>query len=127
MSPSSLSPLLVPQRPPRPARRARQARHEPAPTIPPFRLVAEPLDDAATALPGFAWAGPEVGRRHRLGGEPTHLPTADHPHCPDCGRTMTFYAQLDSLNDDLVLADAGLLYVFVCFTCHTSASFIHSA
>jgi hypothetical protein len=124
VSPSSFSPLLVPQRPPR-----RPAFRDPAPSIPPFRLVAEPLDDEAAALPGFAWAaaGAEVGRRHRLGGEPTHLAAADHPHCPDCGRAMTFYAQLDSLNDELVLADAGLLYVFVCFTCHTSTAFIHPA
>lgn len=121
LSPSPLSPLLVPCRPPRPA--------SPAATraIPPFRLVAEPLDGEAESLPGFAWAGPEVGRRHRLGGSPTHLAEADHPHCPGCRAPMTFYAQLDSLNDDIMLADAGLLYVFVCFACCTATAFIDSA
>jgi hypothetical protein len=30
---------------------------------------------------------------------------------------MTFYAQLDSLNDEIVLGDLGMIYVFVCFDC----------
>jgi hypothetical protein len=117
---SSPTPLLVPQRPPRSLQRG------PLRTIPPFRLVAEPLGQEAAALPGFAWAGPDVGRRHRLGGAPLDLPPADHPRCPSCGTTMTFYAQLDSLNDEIVLGDCGLLYVFVCFDCCTTTSLIHS-
>ena len=28
---------------------------------------------------------------------------------------MTLYGQLDSIGDDICLADVGLLYVFVCF------------
>jgi len=28
---------------------------------------------------------------------------------------MTFYAQLDSINDDISIADAGMVYVFICF------------
>jgi len=118
VSPSP-SPLLVPRRPPRPAHRASTR------AIPPFRLVAEPVDDEAAAMPGFAWAGPAVGRRHRIGGEPP-LPVVDHPRCQDCGNAMTFYAQLDSLNDEIMLADCGLLYVFVCFDCYTTTSLIHS-
>jgi hypothetical protein len=39
---------------------------------------------------------------------------------------MAFHAQLDSINDEFCLADVGLLYVFVCFRCSTTASFIHS-
>jgi hypothetical protein len=30
---------------------------------------------------------------------------------------MSFYGQLDSINDDFVLGDAGMVYVFVCFGC----------
>jgi hypothetical protein len=30
---------------------------------------------------------------------------------------MTVYAQLDSVGDSLVIADCGLLYVFLCFGC----------
>jgi hypothetical protein len=119
----SLTPLLVPRRAPR--------GWDTAPThrIPAFRLVAEPLGPEAADLPGFAWAGSagsDLGRRHQLGGLPRGLAAGEHPRCTSCGRTMTFYAQLDSLNDELVLADAGLLYVFVCLACHTTTSFIHS-
>jgi hypothetical protein len=85
------------------------------PSIPPFRLVPEPLSPEAENLRGFQWAAPEVGHRHRLGGEPQWLQQDETPSCPDCGEKMTFYGQLDSINDDIVLADVGLVYVFVCF------------
>jgi hypothetical protein len=39
---------------------------------------------------------------------------------------MTFYGQLDSLNDDVVLADAGVLLVFVCFDCFEAAALVAS-
>jgi hypothetical protein len=35
---------------------------------------------------------------------------------------MTFYGQLDSVGDDLVLADAGLVHVFVCFDSFEAAA-----
>jgi hypothetical protein len=38
--------------------------------IPPFRLDAHPLTPDAEALAGFERASPEIGTRHRLGGEP---------------------------------------------------------
>jgi hypothetical protein len=94
--------------------------------IPPFRLVPEPLTEEAAELPGFKWAGPEVGKRHRLGGEPSFLQQLEHPRCSSCSEDMTFYGQLDSINDEIVLADAGLVFVFVCFDCFTSTSFIQS-
>jgi hypothetical protein len=28
---------------------------------------------------------------------------------------MTFYAQLDSIGDEFMIADCGLLYVFLCY------------
>ena len=84
--------------------------------IPAFRLLPEPLTPEAAALPEFKWAGPEVGTRHRLGGEPTGLEQADYPTC-SCGVAMSFYGQLDSINDDFVLADVGVVAVFVCFDC----------
>lgn len=85
------------------------------PSIPPFRLRPEPLSAEAEALPGFEWAAEEVGQRHQLGGEPEWLQGDATPVCSECGEKMTFYGQLDSINDDIVLADAGLVYVFVCF------------
>lgn len=40
---------------------------------------------------------------------------------------MTFYGQLDSLNDQVVLADVGVVLVFVCFDCFESAATIASS
>jgi hypothetical protein len=42
------------------------------------------------------------------------------------GIVTTFYGQLDSINDDFCLADCGIIYVFVCFDCYKTTSFIHS-
>ena len=86
--------------------------------IPPYRLVPEPLDELARSKPpGFKWAKPPAGERHRIGGEPDFIQTEESPRCPRCGELMTFYAQLDSLNDEIVLGDLGMIYVFVCFDC----------
>ncbi len=95
-------------------------------SIPPFKLIPQPLTDEAAELPGFKWASPEMGTRHRLGGEPSFIQPADYPACPDCGEAMTFYGQLDSINDEFVLADVGLIFIFVCFGCFTTTSFIQS-
>ena len=88
--------------------------------------MPEPLNDAAKALPSFQWAADEVGKRHRLGGEPEFIQEASVPACPECRQEMTFYAQLDSINDDYCIADCGMVYVFVCFDCNTVASFVQS-
>ena len=39
---------------------------------------------------------------------------------------MTFYGQLDSLNDEFCLADVGLVFVFVCFDFFEATAFIQS-
>ena len=95
-------------------------------TIPPFRLDPVPLSPEAEGLPGFRWAPDEVGKRHRLGGEPEWLQAEAVPTCPDCSEKMTFYGQLDSVSDDLMLADCGLVYVFVCFDDYTAAAVVQS-
>lgn len=94
--------------------------------IPPFKLVAEPLDDEAKSVSGFKWAGRDIGTRHKLGGEPDHIDDEDIPKCCECEATMTFYAQLDSLNDDYNIADCALIYTFVCFDCFTVKSIIQT-
>jgi hypothetical protein len=99
----------------------------PTRSIPPFRLVAEPVWDEARAAAGFKWAGPDIGTRHRLGGEPTWLQGEATPRCADCGEPMTFYGQLDSIGDDVVLADCGLIYVFVCFDDFRASAVLQSA
>jgi hypothetical protein len=94
--------------------------------IPPFRLVPEPLDDEAAKLPGFKWAGGDIGKRHQLGGRPQFIQAEDWPACPKCHEEMSFYGQLDSINDDFCLADCGMVYVFVCFSCNETRSIIQS-
>ena len=90
--------------------------------IPAFRLSLEPMEPAAVGIAGFRWAGGDIGRRNQLGGEPADLQDTDWPMCPSCREEMTFYGQLDSLNDEIVLADAGLIQVFVCFDCLETSS-----
>lgn len=95
--------------------------------VPPFRLVPEPLDDRAAAMldVGFKWASSEVGRRHQLGGEPSHLSTPE-PTCPSCSAPMTFYGQLDSLSEEICLADAGVVTIWICFDCFQATARIES-
>ena len=94
--------------------------------IPAFLLRREPITDDAASLPGFRWAAPAIGTRNRIGGEPSFIDPADYPSCTICNEPMTFYGQLDSINDDYVLADAGVVVVFVCFDCFTSEAIIRS-
>lgn len=94
--------------------------------IPEFRLIAEPVSEEARLLPPFKWADPEMGKRHKIGGSPDFIQELEAPICPSCQRTMSFYAQLDSINDEYCLADCGMIYVHVCFDCFTSHSSIHS-
>lgn len=95
--------------------------------IPTFRLDAHPLTPEAEAAAGFACAESGVGTRHRIGGEPDGRNQGEYPVCPSCRERMTFYGQLDSVGDDIVLADAGVVHVFVCFNCFEAAATIASA
>lgn len=96
--------------------------------IPPFKLVPEPLTEEARKLPPFRWADPDVGQRHRLGGAPPSSLGQEHwPQCPECGGRMSFYGQLDSINDEFCIADAGLVCVFVCFECNEVRATIESS
>lgn len=92
--------------------------------IPRFRLDVVPLEDAAEKEQGFRWADPEIGRRHRLGGIPEN--PVGFPNCPSCSQEMTFYAQLDSIGDNISIADVGLIYVFLCFECVTAEAVVDS-
>jgi hypothetical protein len=94
--------------------------------IPAFRLVPEPQGDDAKGLPKFKWAPKEIGTRHQLGGKPSFLQNAIWPACSNGHGQMTFYGQIDSINDDFCIADCGLVYVFVCFDCYESISIVQS-
>ncbi|HYN23141.1 MAG TPA: hypothetical protein VE078_19435, partial [Thermoanaerobaculia bacterium] len=82
--------------------------------------------EAARLALGFKWAGPEVGKRSKLGGEPAWIENDDTPRCTDCQQTMTFYGQLDSIGDAINLADCGMIYVFVCFDCYECQAILQS-
>jgi uncharacterized protein YwqG len=89
--------------------------------LPAFELRAFPLDDAAKASAGFKWAEAPIGKRHKLGGTPDFVRENDTPNC-SCGKLMTFYAQLDSIDDEFCMADCGMIYVFICFDCFETKS-----
>jgi len=94
--------------------------------LPPFRLKLEPLNDEAAAMRvGLEWAA-GVGHRHQLGGNPTWIHGPEQPVCPSCQQQMTFYGQFDSVKDDIVIADAGIVYVFICFDDFTATALIQS-
>jgi len=88
-------------------------------------MHAEPLSSEGEAMPGFGWAE-DVGQRHQLGGEPTWLQGDETPTCCHCGERMTFYGQLDSIGDDLIIADVGLVYVFVCINDFEARAIVQS-
>ena len=39
---------------------------------------------------------------------------------------MTFYGQLDSINDEFMIADVGIVRVFVCFDCFEAHATVES-
>jgi hypothetical protein len=94
--------------------------------IPPFKLIPQPLNKVAEDLPKFKWAPEEIGTRHQLGGEPKFIQHAEWPDCPSCSKKMIFYGQLDSINDDFIIADCGMIYIFICFDCNETKAIIQS-
>ena len=93
--------------------------------IPPIKLEPIPLTEEARSVMGFEWADPIIGTRHRLGGMPERDLSQEYwPRCKDCREAMTFYGQLDSIGDDVCVADVGLIYVFICLDCNEVFSMI---
>ena len=86
--------------------------------LPCFKLLAEPVDEYARTMKPFQLAASEVGKRSKIGGIPFGIKEEDYPECPCCKKRMTFYGQLDSLNDDYIIADCGLIATFICFDCN---------
>ena len=94
--------------------------------IPEYRLVLHPQSTEAAKELGFKWANDEVGKRSKVGGEPEFLIESTVPVCADCAKKMTFYAQIDSVGDNISLADVGMVFVFVCFDCLKTESILQS-
>jgi len=92
--------------------------------IPEIKLVSNPETDEAKGAIGFKY-NEEAGFSHKIGGHPDFVQGEDYwPKC--CESKMTFYGQLDSVGDDYSLGDCGMVYVFVCFSCFNSESFVQS-
>lgn len=85
--------------------------------IPEIPVLLAPQTQEAKAVVGFKYAPDEVGKRSKLGGEPDWIQDEEVPLCKSCKRKMIFYGQLDSIGDSICLADCGMVYVFVCFSC----------
>lgn len=95
--------------------------------VPEIHLVPEPRTSEARDALGFKFAEGNVGRRHKIGGEPDWIQTPEVPTCEECQKGMDFYGQLDSIGDDVCLADCGIVYVFVCHDCFTTTSVLQSS
>jgi len=80
----------------------------------------------------------DLGLRTKFGGEPDWDQGDETPGCPSCKKTMTFVAQLDSIEHDapnnpqavnaicgeqqFMFGGVGMIYVFFCFDCGESKS-----
>ena len=101
-------------------------REWPPDRLPEFRLVMEPVDDEARQMEPFKWAGDDIGKRHKIGGEPHEIQSipAEVRTCAECGEPMVFYSQFDSLNDFYIIGDCGMIYVFYCFRCFEAKAYV---
>ncbi|WP_424831377.1 hypothetical protein [Ruegeria sp.] len=94
--------------------------------LPEYKIELKPLSVEASKMMGFKWAGSEIGKRSKLGGAPDYLQPHHTPTCDACGEQMSFLCQLDSVGDDIVFADVGMVYVFICFDCFEVKAFVQS-
>lgn len=69
-------------------------------------------------LPPFAYAEPfALDDASTIGGAPMWVQDAAYPDCLECGRLMTFLAQLDNG----AVGDVGCYYTFFCESCRVAA------
>lgn len=94
-------------------------------SFPEIPLILDPQSNEARRVIGFQHKDSSFGNRHKLGGQPDWVQTPQTPRC-SCGEDMNFYGQLDSVGDEMKIADCGMLYVFVCFDCGEHVSILQS-
>lgn len=83
----------------------------PALAIP--EMLLRPVSDAMTEDSSVA--------SHKIGGDPDWLQGREES-LVCCRREMSFYGQLASIGGEFDLADNGMIYVFVCYTCWNTRS-----
>jgi hypothetical protein len=99
---------------------------------PPFTEEPLPETNVSLAVTPPRWRAQDWalsnGRENlnRLGGQPCWIQGADYPTCPACARTMTFLAQLDTLDfaehGQWMWGSGGIAYLFWCDNCRHSAA-----
>tara|TARA_R100000750_G_C2308851_1_gene81697 strand:+ start:391 stop:684 length:294 start_codon:yes stop_codon:yes gene_type:complete len=94
--------------------------------VPEYKVEIIPTSDEAEREMGFEWADESIGTRSKIGGTPDFMQEGDFPICTTCGEAMDFFSQIDSIGDNIVFADVGMLYTFVCFDCFEAISFVQS-
>lgn len=75
----------------------------------------------------FEYADSNIGFRNKIGGKADFISESEYPLCHECNNRMSFYGQLDSIDDENIIADCGLISVFVCFNCCRTQSVIVSS
>lgn len=86
--------------------------------LPEIKLARPSRPDQDFKYAGEDAFGNPVGHRNKLGGKPDWLQSGyQAPACSQCSKDMTFYGQLDSIDEDRNIADCGMIYVFLCFDC----------
>jgi hypothetical protein len=97
----------------------------------PPQFPAEGLLETTVALldspPRWRWQdwGVSNGNKHRIGGHPTWVQSAEFPNCSGCGMVMPFLMQLDSElpqsgGGGFMWGSGGVCYIFWCDACRIS-------
>jgi hypothetical protein len=113
---------------PRPIKPAplREYKVQITPCSPGEHAIADPDDPANDGL------------KTKFGGTPDWIQSEEWQKCPECKSAMTFVAQIDSFEmesrenpnsrkageQDYMFGDVGMIYVFYCVSCATSASVV---
>jgi hypothetical protein len=95
-----------------------------AESIPEIPLKMVPESTKAQAVVRGNHGYTEAGDGHKLGGTPDWIQSDETPDCPECGEPMDFYGQLDHLGSVESLRDSGMIYVFLCRECYTTAAIL---
>jgi hypothetical protein len=93
--------------------------------FPVIKLAMTPDSENAKSILGFKH-NKSFFSKHKLGGEPDFIQDEEWPECHSCHQKMSFYGQLDSVGDDMTIADCGMIYVFLCFDCYEAKAIVHS-
>lgn len=104
------------------------------PLLPEYKVAIEKMDRKTKAfIETFCDDSDNLGLRTKFGGRPSWVQRSREVVCPECGKAMSFVAQIDSFNHDsgcnpnridclskspkFMFGDVGMIYIFFCFDC----------